>query len=120
MTDEIALSAAINVLRNSVENGRMRLGQPLDPPARGRNLDSALFLGWLDTESASGIDAARLLLRRTLAPERSGLGGATCTGQPHPLGDTLSALCRHKVCCHWPAANAMRTGAEATAPVLVV
>ena len=33
MTDEIALRAAIDVLRNAVENGRLPSGQPLEPDA---------------------------------------------------------------------------------------
>ena len=44
MTDEIALRAAITLLRNSVENGRMPSGQPLDPDAAALHEQAAEHL----------------------------------------------------------------------------
>src|SRR5580704_2395178 len=44
MNDEIALRAAIKLLRNSVENGRMPSGQPLDPDAAALHQHAAEHL----------------------------------------------------------------------------
>jgi hypothetical protein len=42
--DEIALRAAINVLRDSIESGRMPSGQPLRPDAAGLHERAAQHL----------------------------------------------------------------------------
>ena len=44
MTDEIALRTAIELLRNSVEIGRMPSGQPLNPDAAARHEQAAEHL----------------------------------------------------------------------------
>ena len=42
--DEIALRAAINILRDSIESGRMPSGQPLRPDAAGLHERAAQHL----------------------------------------------------------------------------
>jgi len=53
--DEIALRAAINVLRDSIESRRMPSGEPLDPDAAALHERAALHLEALLRRLAVGL-----------------------------------------------------------------
>ena len=62
MTDEIALRAAIDLLRNSVENGRMPSGEPLDHDAAALHEQAAEHLEHLLHHPAETETALRALI----------------------------------------------------------